>query len=343
MNNYKLPGINIDIKQKCQEKKLSFRQICDIVNNNIFLTPPFQISLDQDKIDDMVKSYIENEDYIIFKNKIVVAVINETKLYLIDGHHRVQMAKTLYEKNYDNYLICCYFLVENDNMMRNLFIEINKDSYKNYQYITLDDFNIKTVDLLKSYLKNKYDFYFANKKSKEKYIYTIDEFISKLIDNNYINCFKNIDNIIYDIEDKNNIYNKIINYQELFLENNDNFYKDEFYCVRDGKIFSLKNNNFLDFLLNSKIIPEHKYKNKKIKIKISPKLRIEVWKKYYGENLEAKCPICDYKIGYSSGFHCGHIISEKNNGATDISNLKPLCANCNYKMGSKNWSDYIKI
>lgn len=343
MNKYKLPGVNIDIKQNCQEKKLTFKTINDIIKNNIFLIPPFQIALDEDKINDMVKSYILNEDYLIFKNKIVVAVIDETKLYLIDGNHRFQMANILYENNYDNYLICCYFLVKNDDEMRQLFIEINKDSYKNHEYISLSEFTLNIVDLLKIYLKNKYELYFANRKSKEKYLYTIDEFISQLINNKIINNFNNYEDLIKNIEDNNNKFNKIINYQEYYLENNDNFYKDEFLSVKDGKIFSLKNNNFILFLLDSnKTIPEHNYKNKRIKIKITPKLRKEVWCKYYNDNLEGKCPICKNNIGYYLGFHCSHIISEKNNGLTNINNLVPLCSNCNLKMGSLNFDCYIK-
>lgn len=342
MNKYKLIGKTIPdaVKQKCQEKILSFKNINDIIKNNLFITPPFQPELDNDKINDMVKSYIENEDYLIFKNKIVVAFIDETKLYLIDGHHRFQMANILYEKNYNNYLICCYFLIKTDEEMRNLFIEINKDSYKNQTYISLCEFTFNIVDTLKVYLKEEYQIYFADKKSKEKYIYTIDEFINKLIENNYINKFKNVEDIKKDLELKNNKFNILINYQDYYLENEDSFYKDEILSIKNSKIYGLKNNNFIDYILDENIIPNHKFKNKKIKI--SPKLRFEVWRKYYNNNLEGKCPICNNNIGLYLGYHCGHIISEKNNGETNLDNLRPLCSNCNLKMNSTNWDDYIK-
>ena len=340
MDKYKLNGINISCKQKCQETKLTFKMINDIIKNNIFLIPPFQPSLDDDKITSMVNSYIDNEDYLIFKNKIVVAVINETKLYLIDGHHRLQMANILYEKDYNDYLICCYFLVKNDEEMRKLFIEINRDSFKNHNYITLNEFTFNIVDIFKEYLKQKYSIYFAERKSKEKYLYTIDEFINKLIEINYFNKFLNIDELIKDIEIKHNKFNKLINYQEDFYNNNDNFYKDEFLCIINNKIFSLKNNNFINYLNNDFIIPEHIYKNKKIKI--PAKLRIQVWNKYYGSENEGVCPICTNKIGIFIGFHCGHIISEYNKGKTDIDNLRPLCSNCNLKMNKLNWDDYLK-
>ena len=64
-----------------------------------------------------------------------------------------------------------------------------------------------------------------------------------------------------------------------------------------------------------------------------------VWGKYYGENKSANCPICKVVITSGpNGFHCGHIISEKNGGITILENLKPICKGCNLEMGSKNWT-----
>ena len=290
----------------------------------------------------MVDSYIENEDYLIFKNKIVVAVISDSstnKFYLVDGNHRLQMANILYEKDYNDYLICCYFLIENNDEMKKLFFEINKDSFKNQKYITMSEFTFNIISLFKSYLIQKYSMFFALRKSKEKYLYTIDELINKLLDTNYFKTFLNLDEIIKDFETKHNRFNKLINYQEDYYDNVNNFYKDETICITNNKIFSLKNNNFIDYLIDNTITPNHIYKNKKIKIPV--KLRLEVWKKYYNNDNEANCPICNNKIGLLIGYHCAHIISEFNKGKTDINNLRPLCSNCNLKMNKLNWDDYI--
>ena len=170
--------------------------------------------------------------------------------------------------------------------------------------------------------------------------FTITEFLNKLVENKYIEKFDNIDLLINDLENNNKKFNNILEYQEYFNDNNDNFYKDEYNCVKDGKIYALKNNNFIDYLNNNNIIPNHKFKyHKKI---ISPKLKLQVWIKEFGTNNSGRCPYnnCSNIISNNNKeniFHCGHIISEYNGGETNLENLKPICSNCNFKMGKKNW------
>ena len=84
---------------------------------------------------------------------------------------------------------------------------------------------------------------------------------------------------------------------------------------------------------------------KNIKKIISPKLRIQVWKKHFGDEYESVCPFykCETIINSGlNGFHCGHIISEFNGGETILENLKPICSKCNSKMGTEDWKTYEK-
>jgi hypothetical protein len=39
-------------------------------------------------------------------------------------------------------------------------------------------------------------------------------------------------------------------------------------------------------------------------------------------------------------WNCGHVISHKNKGPTDESNLRPICPHCNRKMNSRNWDEW---
>jgi hypothetical protein len=41
-------------------------------------------------------------------------------------------------------------------------------------------------------------------------------------------------------------------------------------------------------------------------------------------------------------FHCGHIVSEINNGTLTPENLKPICQSCNSSIGTKNMDNFIK-
>lgn len=353
MNKLNLPGINVSDHIKCQEKRATFKQVTKLLEDNKLLTPPYQTDIDEDKVEQMVNSYLLHPEYLIYKNKIVIAVVTDNsddsiKLYVLDGQHRLEMAKKLYEEHdIVDYLNFCYFKVDSNKEAKNLFKEINRDSHKNAKYVSLDEFKESTYISLKKYLHEKYSHYFSEKKSNLNKRYSLSEFVDKLVEINYLTQFENLEDLIQDLETKNKKFNKLIDYQEYYLESADMFYKDELSNVKDGKIFSLLNNNFIDYLMDQETIPDHKFKN--IKKNITPKTRLLVWTNYYSHNdLDSSpCPFskygCENKINRGkNGFHCGHIVSEFNGGKTIIENLRPVCFNCNSNMGTTNWPDYEK-
>jgi hypothetical protein len=74
-----------------------------------------------------------------------------------------------------------------------------------------------------------------------------------------------------------------------------------------------------------------KYKKKSI-----PKsLRNNVWTKYIGDFFYGECYCCNIQININT-WECGHIISEKNGGNTVLTNLRPVCSQCNKSMGTEN-------
>jgi hypothetical protein len=156
------------------------------------------------------------------------------------------------------------------------------------------------------------------------------------MDKMYGNLGNNIN--IDDIVKRNLLYNKKIGYKSLYLEDKTRFYKEEQDIIEKQNFytFAFKNNNFMEYLFNNSDPIHHKFK--KIKSRITPKLRESVWTKEYNELSEGKCPIksCNHII-YKNNFNCGHIISEYNGGETNLENLRPICTSCNSKMGTKNW------
>lgn len=352
MNHLKLPGTLIGtIREKCQERRISFKTILNLFNTKQLYYPKFQTDIDEDKVEQMINSYHKHPEYLLFKDKIVISVIiqqysiNEInyKMYIVDGQHRLEMAKQLQEKeNINDFLTFCYYQVNNDKEMKRLFLEVNKDSFKNQKYVKLDDFNRNIYDDLKQFLYTNKSIYFAEKKKETNKRYTITEFIEKLMEIKYCEKFSNIEELMADIEIKNDMFYKKIDYKEYYNDDSNYFYKEEEVCVNNKQVYSLKNNNFIDFLIDNKTVPDHKFK--KSKDIISPRLRIMVWTRYFGEKPTGFCPICNsvLKIG-KNGFHCGHIISEANGGQTTIDNLKPICATCNTKMGATNWNEYEQL
>ena len=331
-----LPGKEINKHGKYQEKRVSFKNIEELIKKELLKKPKFQTDLDEDKIEEMINSYKTHPEFLIFKNKIVIAVviesIKEYKMYVVDGQHRIEMAKRLYEEKSNDFLNFCYFEIKTDDDCKKLFNETNLDSYKNSKYISLDDFKQNIYDEIRQYFNVNKSIYFADKKKETNKRYTICEFLNKLSENKIFEKFTKVNDLIEEIEKKNKLFCNRIEYKE--------YYKDEEICASNDIIYSLKNNNFIEYLIDNTITPIHQFK---IKNKIPPKIRMCVWNHYFGNNENGKCPICnkEIKVG-KNGFHCGHIISHANGGNISIDNLRPLCSDCNIDMGKKNWDAYVK-
>jgi len=68
-----------------------------------------------------------------------------------------------------------------------------------------------------------------------------------------------------------------------------------------------------------------------------------VWNKYIGEEIgKSKCTCCFITDITQLSFNCGHIIAEANGGETTVSNLKPICQNCNSSMGTKDMNKFME-
>ena len=84
-------------------------------------------------------------------------------------------------------------------------------------------------------------------------------------------------------------------------------------------------------------------KTKKKKKPISSTIKKLVWNTNIGEEKgKSKCLCCKSTEITQMSFHCGHIIAESNGGETTVSNLKPICQNCNSSMGAKNMNEFMK-
>ena len=320
-----------------KEYKYTFNEFILFLEKDKLLNPIYQNDINLDKINEMVFSYKNNPEFFNFKNKIVLAFIEKTNnMYIMDGQHRIELIKILTKENYnDNIYICCY-IIEDESKLRLLYEELNKDSYKNYNYVLMDDFSKDIYNKFVEYLDKNYKLYFEKKEKKEAYRKTKSEFLNELIEKQYILKFNNHNDLIKDIETARFNFDWLIKYKDLFNNNEKIFYKDEHDSVSNGIVFTLKNNNFIEYLLDRNIKPYHKLK--KEKKRISQKLKRQVWEKEFGKITNGKCPYKNCKnIIYHNDYSCGHIISEYNGGDTIIENLRPMCYGCNNKLGKRDW------
>jgi 5-methylcytosine-specific restriction endonuclease McrA len=81
-------------------------------------------------------------------------------------------------------------------------------------------------------------------------------------------------------------------------------------------------------------------KKKTKKDKITLAMREQIWKKYIGRVIDCLCPICQTRIIGMTDFSAGHVIAEATGGTTDVSNLVPICGNCNSRMSTENLYEY---
>jgi 5-methylcytosine-specific restriction endonuclease McrA len=93
-------------------------------------------------------------------------------------------------------------------------------------------------------------------------------------------------------------------------------------------------------------LDEQKVKTKKKKIKrkktrkpiknllMPPKETI--WKKYMKSKSKGKCYCCRIIYITVFNFHIGHNKPRSKGGSNHISNLRPICSSCNYKMGNRS-------
>jgi hypothetical protein len=87
----------------------------------------------------------------------------------------------------------------------------------------------------------------------------------------------------------------------------------------------------------------HKTVKNANKKKISAAVKRLVWNTNIGEDIgKSKCMCCESTDITQLSFNCGHIVAEAKGGATIVSNLKPICQNCNSSMGTINMNEFMK-
>ena len=78
------------------------------------------------------------------------------------------------------------------------------------------------------------------------------------------------------------------------------------------------------------------------KIAIPKKVKTDVWNTFIGQGINAhKCLCCLKTTITNTDFHVGHVLSEANGGTLNMDNLRPVCASCNYSMGTMSMKDYV--
>jgi 5-methylcytosine-specific restriction endonuclease McrA len=81
---------------------------------------------------------------------------------------------------------------------------------------------------------------------------------------------------------------------------------------------------------------------KKGKEKIPVPVKNALWSLHFQTNLNGVCQCCKTETISRNNFDCGHIVSEKEGGNVELTNLRPICRACNSSMGVMNMNEYMK-
>jgi 5-methylcytosine-specific restriction endonuclease McrA len=256
----------------------------------------------------------------------------------MDGQHRLEMIKQLPETENEQVLLSI-INIKSRYEFDKLIEELNMDSIKNPLKNYFSIFDKQNIYFIKQSITDKYsDILRLPKKSSETNpLYTVSEFTEK------ISLETNFDptTIIDILEEKNKTFFDKMNYLEKSLSIEYKFTNRENRCINYKNIIFLKKNNFIDYLINEDIEPDHDFT---VREKINKILSNNVWKKEFNVKTNGKCPIFNCKntldLNIINSWQCGHIISVFNNGKTELNNLRVICPKCNNQMKHTNWSDY---
>ena len=281
-----------------------------LIKRNIKI-PACQRDINESRIQEIINKISKNKNLIFRMSPIIIGNL-DNDLYILDGQHRY----FAFSKIKIDYLIVQFIKVNTYEELKDLFYEINQNTPLPINWLELPT---KDKILHKSLMK---DFKLlwnnvlsdANKPRIPQIKKKIFEEI--LISNPQIKL-EHIITLNRKLKDKVNDKSK--------------YEKKNFYL----SISSNLKEDLIKIINKEDIVIVEKYK----KQSISATLRREVWRKEFGIEIgEAECPfnICKNRIN-TFDFECGHVISERNKGKTDITNLRPICKQCNCSMGSKNW------
>jgi hypothetical protein len=330
-------------------KSISINKIKYHYENGDLILPDFQRELNKEKIDEMKINMKSQNKLILFSsmvNPIQLATIkiseNKFKHLVIDGQHRL-MALVALNKKMDD--ICFEFhiiICHNEKEAIKQFKSCIKGQENNYlisKEILNEHFRESIPYRFYNYLKEDYEIYFS-KSTNDKSYYKMEVFLLELKEKEFFTMSNSFSTLKKYFEKKNEeFYNK--EYSSLINRGlTDLFYKKELIALENKVIFSLKNSNFIDYLIDNENETNVKHKYKKVKAKIPQKLRLKTWNNF-SKNDSSKCPIsfCEEIISINN-FDCGHMTSEFNGGMIELNNLIPLCKNCNVTMGTNNITQF---
>lgn len=320
------------------------------------IIPNYQRIIDVNKVKDIVDyqlNHIKKHGYHNFLGTINIHyLIPKKEFYLVDGQHRYEAIKRLYNNHSQD--ISCYveFVhVHDSEKLRENFNLLNKNTPLPELDFMLDKDAVEKTAL--HYQQLYPNLWSKTNRAKRPQIYfnyfqeAVGYIANELTIDNYNTLIEIIDKKNNDISKWNFSVYKDSAHARDFKDIKEHMYKNAqnqgFYLG----LFSHISNAKYSYEWAREIVQQYTGKEiakaRKRKATIPKGVKNSCWDKYAGtDNGVWNCPVCLVAKLYARDFEAGHIISEKNGGNVSVDNLIPVCSMCNRSMGTVNMCEYVK-
>ena len=328
---------NVDCIERVENKIITVSQLLDI-NFSEWNCQRF-----------VIEERVEEIQNFILQNKIVLGSItvfcSDQEKIIIDGQHRFFALKGLYCKeevieSVKNLEVCVQFIWGKDKFQ--LFKTVNSSCPLDIKDAT--ELSTEIANRIALIYKDKYKKFFSSSNSPKRPNVNINIFSSKVRSIMKIMKSENIGNIDSANVDKIcgilDIYNCKLGESIEDMNITSNIKKK----AKEGNFFiglhKEIDTNILKCILGKSVKDENKEEKETKREKITKEIRIKVWEKFYPNVLRGYCLGCNKEISFIN-FEVSHIESLDKGGDTLLSNLIPLCRECNRDCGTQNALDFI--
>jgi hypothetical protein len=297
--------------------------------------PGIQRDLMEDHVSDIItfqNEYKNKNGSYIFPNCLQFCKLNND-IYCIDGQHRYQAIKNLYNNNIFDWRIDIEITeCQNELEMIEMFKIINLNKPIPEFLKTASEVTIDLINEIKNYIRKNYPSYVKPTAKPQRPNINLDVFIDEMVKKYPLTHFKNIHDFEEWFENENTEQHK-------YLESISNLEAvkkviqaiDVGTKTRSGKKFYL-GCYWLDTVQN----------------RLGAQTRHKCWRAWYSRIPESEkspegdvlCPCCEINPINQGCFETGHIVSFKNGGSDELTNLRPVCSTCNKSMGIMNMDEY---
>lgn len=337
----------------CQHIK-SLIKVEQSINEICSEVPAIQRQADNDTIDAIYQFqnvyYKTNGDY--FRSGVITKIITpENKEYLIDGQHRVIAFKKLCKDYPDRPLKLMVDLIYLDSgdekLIEDVYRLINTNRPNEISRLPTDKYRI--LQGVEKFFRQNFSEYLKTTENPHRPCLNIDKLKTYIINNQVLEKL-NIESdteFIQMIRDINLYYSNLVDEKrfDLFrkwgVKDLEGIVGDKISRMSSKMYLGIYTDfEWIDRIVHRRISGDDYSKmnhiTKRYRPKITPKLRENVWN---CKSTSQSCYCCGDEITVQN-FECGHVIPVSLGGSTNLTNLRPICRQCNSSMGCQNLEEY---